>query len=142
MFAKPCHICTHFDSGKSTGWSIPAEARGTPNPNTGIYPNQFPEKLDGTFWEGAADKDSENAQLCPRCDGEKKKAPLPAMTAGMLAISRFVKGNIIIVLALVVGLIILWKQYSGSDKGKRQLQKLVMKIPVAGTMVIKSSSAK
>ena len=64
------------------------------------------------------------------------------MTNFLLGASRVIKGNIIIVLAVIIGLVIIWKQYSNSEKGQMQLQKFIMKIPVAGSMVVKSSTAK
>ncbi|MCK5346092.1 MAG: type II secretion system F family protein, partial [Candidatus Heimdallarchaeota archaeon] len=71
-----------------------------------------------------------------------KKAPLPAMTQVMVEISNFITGNILIVLAVVIGFIILWKQYSNSDTGKRQLQGFFLKVPVVGSMMVKSATAK
>ncbi len=145
MFARPCKICSMAEEGKtkktSTGYAIPASApRGLADPNTGVYENEYTEGSH-KYWQGVP-KEYAGAKKCPRCDGAGKKAPLPAMTQVLVKISRFITGNILIVLAIVIAFIVLWKQYSNSDTGKRQIQGFLLKVPVVGSMMVKSATAK
>jgi len=60
----------------------------------------------------------------------------------LIKISDFIMDNILIMIAAIIALIVLWKQYSNSDTGKRQIQNLLLKLPVVGSMIVKSSTAK
>ena len=65
-------------------------------------------------------------------------ATLPAPTRVILATSNFLKSNILIIVVVSIGLIIGYKAYSKTEKGRLFLDQHLFDIPVAGNYVQKS----
>ena len=69
-------------------------------------------------------------------------AELPALTLLLLNASRLVKGNILLVIAGIIGLIIGWKKYSASAAGSAQIDRVLLKVPIFGGLVQKAGVAR
>lgn len=69
-------------------------------------------------------------------------AELPALTATMLSISDFATSYWYIVIGGAVGLIVSLKKYLKTPTGKRNLDKLLLKMPVAKNIVVKVALAR
>ena len=69
-------------------------------------------------------------------------AKLPIYTQVMLSISNFMQSNAIIILA-VIGLgVFVFRRYTATEKGKFNFHKLLLKIPVLKTILIKIALAR
>jgi type IV pilus assembly protein PilC len=67
---------------------------------------------------------------------------LPTLTKTLIAISRFVGGNLVWeFLALGVGTYLFWK-WKATPAGRRKLDELILKAPVIGKVVLKASIAR
>ena len=69
-------------------------------------------------------------------------ATLPAPTAFVVALSRLVKSTIHILIAVVVGLYFLFRKYYRTEKGRRQIDRMILKMPLFGTLAVKASVAR
>ena len=67
---------------------------------------------------------------------------LPALTQGLLDLSKFITGYWYILLIVIAGLVVAFKFYSNSDGGKRTLATISMKLPGLGNLNTKSESAR
>ncbi len=66
-------------------------------------------------------------------------AELPAPTRFVLSLSGFLRGNILTGLVLLILLIVGYKFYSKTDRGKYNIDALKLKIPLIGDLIRKSS---
>jgi len=69
-------------------------------------------------------------------------AELPAPTQFILSLSAFIRGNILTGVVLLVLLIIAYKFYSRTDKGRYNIDYLKLRIPLIGDLIRKSSIAR
>ncbi|MBI5357253.1 type II secretion system F family protein [Candidatus Saccharibacteria bacterium] len=69
-------------------------------------------------------------------------AKLPVYTEAMLSISDFMRSNAIIIVILLVGGITLLRRYIKTPKGKYQFHKLLLKIPIIKTIIVKIALAR
>ncbi len=67
---------------------------------------------------------------------------LPVPTQIVVSLSRFFKGNIHYVIAAVIVLIIAFKKYRGTEKGRKQTDTLSLKLPVFGPLLKKAAVAR
>ena len=66
-------------------------------------------------------------------------AELPAPTRFVLSLSGFLRGNILTGLVLLILLIVAYKFYSKTDRGKYKIDALKLRIPLVGDLIRKSS---
>lgn len=161
--SKPCKQCSDRQAAAVPDPNYPNDkTKMKPPPGTGFTVNVPGEKMptparlnpmthvvEARFDPGSPDftpvTDAAVAATfgeCKKCKGYGVTAPLPAMTQFLLDMSRVIKQNVLFVIAAVILLIILWKKYSSSDTGRQQLDRLILKVPVAGTIALKSSVAR
>jgi type IV pilus assembly protein PilC len=69
-------------------------------------------------------------------------ATLPAPTQIVVNISRFVKSSIHYMIGALIAFVFLFKRYYRSDKGRRKIDALILKLPIFGVLTIKASVAK
>ena len=69
-------------------------------------------------------------------------AELPGPTQFILSLSAFLRGNILTGLVVAVLVIVAYKFYSKTDKGRLNIDKAKLKIPLIGDLIRKSSIAK
>ncbi len=69
-------------------------------------------------------------------------ASLPAPTEIVIAASKLVKSMVHFLIAAVVAAFILFRRYYKTEAGKRQVDRLVLKIPLFGVLAIKASVAR
>lgn len=67
---------------------------------------------------------------------------LPAPTQIVINMSKFVKGSIHYMIAVVVIAVFLFRRYYKTEKGQRQIDKLVLRIPIFGVLMQKASVAR
>ncbi|MCF6289408.1 MAG: type II secretion system F family protein [Desulfobacterales bacterium] len=67
---------------------------------------------------------------------------LPGPTQVVVNISNFVTSNFLIMLAGVVVIVFAFKKYYKTDKGERQIDALMLKLPVFGELLMKVAVAK
>ncbi len=67
---------------------------------------------------------------------------LPAPTQIVINLSKFVKGSIHYMIAAVVIAVFLFRRYYKTEKGQRQVDKTVLKIPIFGLLMQKASVAR
>jgi type IV pilus assembly protein PilC len=65
--------------------------------------------------------------------------PLPALTAGVIAASRLVKDNFLILFGVVAAIVIAYRLYAATEGGKIMLDKIKLRMPLFGDLVRKSS---
>ncbi len=72
--------------------------------------------------------------LVPRFEAMfgNKKDELPFITQALLTVSNFLQGNILWVALALVAVIYGYRRWSGSEKGRRQLDGIKLKVPGAG----------
>jgi len=70
------------------------------------------------------------------------KAQLPIYTRAMLAISDYLRHNVIIILPLFFIIVFLIRRYIRTPKGKYQLHALLLRIPVLKTVIAKVALAR
>ena len=68
-------------------------------------------------------------------------AQLPLITRILIGISNFFKDYILIILGVVAAIIIAYKIYSKTEKGKMNLAKLALKIPIFGNISILNAAS-
>lgn len=69
---------------------------------------------------------------------ESFDAELPASTTALLAGSTFIREHLIIEIVLIVGLIIAFKMFKKSNKGRNFIDQHIFKLPIAGSLMHKS----
>lgn len=69
-------------------------------------------------------------------------ASLPAPTQIVVNMSRFVKSSIHYMVGALAALVFLFKRYYKSDKGRRKVDALILKVPVFGVLTVKASVAR
>lgn len=69
-------------------------------------------------------------------------AKLPALTAGVLAISAFLKGSWYIVLVLIIAIVVSMRVFAHSKSGLYFFGKLAVKMPLLGPLTVKTASAR
>ncbi len=67
---------------------------------------------------------------------------LPAPTKFVIVLSNFITRYIILIIALIVGIQVGLKKYYGTPKGRKVMDQLFLKAPVAGPLIRKVSVAK
>ncbi|MBW2102862.1 MAG: type II secretion system F family protein [Deltaproteobacteria bacterium] len=67
---------------------------------------------------------------------------LPAPTQMVVAMSRFVKGNIHYLIGGLILFIFLFRRYRNTEKGRKQTDALALKLPVFGTLLKKVAVAR
>lgn len=75
-------------------------------------------------------------EMFEEVDGE-----LPAITKMVISVSNFITGHGLLLIGMVTLFVVLFTLYKNSDKGKYQLDQLVLKLPLFGKLVRKSASA-
>ncbi len=66
-------------------------------------------------------------------------AELPAPTQFILSLSAFIRGNILTGVILLILLIVAYKFYSKTDKGRLNIDRLKLRIPLIGDLIRKSA---
>lgn len=69
-------------------------------------------------------------------------ATLPMPTQVVVNLSRAVKGGIIYIIAGVVGIFFAFKKYYQSQGGRKNIDRLILKLPIFGVLTIKASVAR
>ncbi len=69
-------------------------------------------------------------------------AQLPGLTRIVIIISNFVKGNILLILGVTIGLVALIYGWYRTTSGKEILDRVILKIPILGGLVHKTSLAR
>lgn len=69
-------------------------------------------------------------------------AQLPALTRIIIAISNFVKGNILLLLGVTIGVVALIYGWYRTTSGKEVLDRVILKVPILGGLVHKTSLAR
>jgi len=69
-------------------------------------------------------------------------AELPAPTRFVLSLSGFIRSNILIGLGLLVALIIAYRYYSKTQKGRLNIDRVKLKLPLLGDLIRKSAIAR
>jgi type IV pilus assembly protein PilC len=65
--------------------------------------------------------------------------PLPALTAWVIAVSRMVKDNFLILGAIVAAVVIAYRLFAATEFGKVTIDKIKLRLPLFGDLVRKSS---
>ncbi len=65
--------------------------------------------------------------------------PLPALTAGVIAVSRAVKDNYLIILGVTAVIVVAYRLFASTENGKIILDKVKLRAPLFGDLVKKSS---
>lgn len=73
---------------------------------------------------------------------EKQKQELPALTKTMVRVSRFVGHYWWLILLLVIGVVVLWRLWVGTSRGRLRWDRLKLKLPLYGGLHTKSISAR
>lgn len=73
---------------------------------------------------------------------DEMDVPLPATTRAIVALSTFMKNNIILMVIALVVIIVALKLFGQTPSGKRIFDQIKMKIPVLGSLTKKSYMAK
>jgi type IV pilus assembly protein PilC len=71
-----------------------------------------------------------------------KGAPLPALTQGVLATSRFVHGHGLMILGTVVLAAAGWRWLRARGAGARALDRLLIRLPLLGGLILKTAVAR
>jgi type IV pilus assembly protein PilC len=69
-------------------------------------------------------------------------AALPAPTQFIIALSNFMKANILYVIAGVIGLVFLFRRYYRTEPGRKVVDKALLKLPVFGDLLLKIATAR
>ncbi len=64
-------------------------------------------------------------------------AELPALTAFIITLSKFVQSNIVFVFLGIIGAIFLFRYYRNTPPGRWQTDRMILKIPLFGTLLTK-----
>jgi type IV pilus assembly protein PilC len=69
-------------------------------------------------------------------------AQLPTLTRIVIAVSNFVKGNILLLLGVTIGVVALIYGWYRTTSGKEVLDRVILKVPILGGLVHKTSLAR
>ena len=69
-------------------------------------------------------------------------AALPAPTQFIIALSNFVKGNILYMVAGLIGFIFLFRRYYRTQSGRVVIDRAMLKLPVFGDLLLKIATAR
>ena len=69
-------------------------------------------------------------------------AALPAPTQFIIALSNFVKGNILYMIAGLIGLVFLFRRYYRTEQGRKVIDRGLLKLPVFGDLLLKIATAR
>lgn len=67
---------------------------------------------------------------------------LPLFTKAVVALSKFIQARWYILVGILAAAILAFKVYNGTPEGKRQVSKIVLKLPVFGELIQKQSCAR
>jgi MSHA biogenesis protein MshG len=70
------------------------------------------------------------------------KAELPVMTKVLIAVSNFTVEYWAVILAVLVGLAFAFRSYTGTSRGRHQWDRLKLRIPIAGPIILKATLAR
>lgn len=157
--SKPCRTCSDPNAEAMPDPDFPNdEKKKIKAPGSGKSYTFFDEERNRNRSRGAMQENNvwvdiqtktpltavEQASMktCVACEGHGVTAKLPAMTQILLDASRFVKDRTFFVIGGIILLVILWRKYSTSETGRQQLDRLILKLPVAGPLTLKSSVAR
>ncbi len=73
---------------------------------------------------------------------EKQKQDLPSLTKTMVAVSRFVGHYWWLILLVVIGVIVLWRLWVSTSRGRLKWDRLKLSMPLYGTLHTKTVSAR
>ena len=65
--------------------------------------------------------------------------PLPALTAGVIAVSRLVKDNFIILALVIAAVVVAFQMFRSTANGKIIIDKVLLRLPLFGDLTRKSS---
>jgi len=69
-------------------------------------------------------------------------AQLPGLTRIIIGISNFVKGNILLILGITIGIVALLLGWYKTQSGKEVLDRIILRIPIIGPLVHKNALAR
>lgn len=69
-------------------------------------------------------------------------AKLPALTRAVMGLSDFIRGNFLLLFGSTIAMIIGFRAYVKTDRGKRQLDNFVLNVPVFGPLIRKAAVAR
>ena len=69
-------------------------------------------------------------------------AALPAPTQFLIVLSNFMQANIFYIIAAAVGLVFLFRRYYRTTSGRKVVDKLLLKVPVFGDLLLKIATAR
>jgi type IV pilus assembly protein PilC len=67
---------------------------------------------------------------------------LPAPTQFIIALSNFLKANILYMVAGVIGLVFLFRRYYRTEQGRKVIDRVLLKLPVFGDLLLKIATAR
>lgn len=67
---------------------------------------------------------------------------LPVFTQMIVALSHFLQERWYILVAIIAALVVAFRFYNGTESGKRNVAKLMLKVPVFGDLIIKQNCAR
>jgi len=67
---------------------------------------------------------------------------LPGITLAVIAVSKFVQKYIVLILLAIIAAVVLTKAYAKTDSGKHFFGKISLKLPLVGTLSVKSASSR
>lgn len=67
---------------------------------------------------------------------------MPKITLMVVAASDFVKNNVILIVAIIIGLVVFFMWFKKTPVGEGIINKAMLKLPLFGNLTVKSSSAK
>jgi general secretion pathway protein F len=73
---------------------------------------------------------------------EKQKQELPAITKVMVSVSRIVGHYWWLILGIIAALLFLWRLWVRTERGRRRWDRIQLKLPIYGTLLIKLISAR
>ena len=69
-------------------------------------------------------------------------ASLPAPTEFVIVVSKFVKSTVHFLIALLIIVIFLFRRHYKTERGRRQVDRIILRIPLFGVLAIKASVAR
>lgn len=67
---------------------------------------------------------------------------LPGITKFVIAASNFMQSYFLVVIFVIVGIVVFFRLFSKTDKGRHIFGKLAMKLPMLGKLTVKSASSR
>ncbi|MHA0041486.1 type IV pilus assembly protein PilC [Deinococcus sp. PEB2-63] len=68
-------------------------------------------------------------------------APLPLITKMLMAVSDFLKNQILIMVGIIIAVTFLYRWYYGTPKGRVVIDEIKLKVPILGNLIQKSAIA-